>query len=197
MDFDACSLVRAVLQIASAVLAAVALAHVLELPGKLRLSHDGYLIVQSIYYPGFTIAGATEPLAAVSTLGLALATRGASSGFWLAVAAFACFADMQAIFWIVVQPINKRWLEGKQQLTGASATFFSVGGRREGTWEDLRDRREYAHATRAALAILGLVALLVGMKALVASPVPAAGCRAADASMVRHGCRRGALGVAQ
>jgi hypothetical protein len=35
----------------------LALAHVLELPGKLRLDQQTYLAVQTIYYPGFTIGG--------------------------------------------------------------------------------------------------------------------------------------------
>jgi hypothetical protein len=47
------------LQLVSVVLVsaayALALAHVLELPGKLRLDRNTYLAVQQIYYPGFTI----------------------------------------------------------------------------------------------------------------------------------------------
>ncbi len=35
----------------------MSLAHVLELPGKLRLDEATYKAVQAIYYPGFTIAG--------------------------------------------------------------------------------------------------------------------------------------------
>jgi hypothetical protein len=37
-------------------------AHALKLPGKLRLTHEQYLAVQPIYYPGFTVIGAAEPL---------------------------------------------------------------------------------------------------------------------------------------
>jgi hypothetical protein len=37
-------------------------AHALELPGKRRLTREQYLAVQPIYYPGFTIVGAAEPL---------------------------------------------------------------------------------------------------------------------------------------
>jgi hypothetical protein len=33
---------------------AMALAHALELPGKLRLSKEEYLRIESNYYPGFT-----------------------------------------------------------------------------------------------------------------------------------------------
>ena len=50
-----------VLQVVTVMLVAVALAmslaHALELPGKMRLGKDAYVVVQSIYYPGFTIGG--------------------------------------------------------------------------------------------------------------------------------------------
>jgi hypothetical protein len=49
----------ALLQVVSLLLVAVAmalaLAHVLELPGKLRLDQKTYYAVQSIYCPGFTV----------------------------------------------------------------------------------------------------------------------------------------------
>jgi hypothetical protein len=40
-----------------AIAMALSLAHALEFPGKLRLSREHYLAVQTIYYPGFTIGG--------------------------------------------------------------------------------------------------------------------------------------------
>ena len=58
-----------VLQVLSLVLIVLAmvpaLAHALELPGKLRLTKDAYLAVQPIYYPGFTVAGISEPIAII------------------------------------------------------------------------------------------------------------------------------------
>jgi hypothetical protein len=39
---------------------ALALAHALELPGKMRLSREQYLATQTIYYPGSTIDGAAR-----------------------------------------------------------------------------------------------------------------------------------------
>ena len=55
-----------------AVTMSLALAHVLELPGKLRLDEQTYLAVQTIYYPGFTIGGISEPLAIMATAVLLL-----------------------------------------------------------------------------------------------------------------------------
>lgn len=50
-----------ILQITCVLLISVALslslAHALEFPGKLRLTKSEYLIVQKIYYPGFTVGG--------------------------------------------------------------------------------------------------------------------------------------------
>ena len=44
----------------TAVTMSLALAHALELPGKLRLGKEEYCAVQTIDYSGFTIAGAAE-----------------------------------------------------------------------------------------------------------------------------------------
>lgn len=49
---------------------ALSLAHALEFPGKRRLDRDAYLKVQAIYYPGFTIGGAFEPLAMIAAFAL-------------------------------------------------------------------------------------------------------------------------------
>jgi hypothetical protein len=52
--------ILAVVLVATAM--ALALAHALELPGKMRLSKEQYLAIQQIYYPGFTIGGVAEPI---------------------------------------------------------------------------------------------------------------------------------------
>jgi hypothetical protein len=63
-----------VLQVVTVFLASVAmslaLAHVLELPGKMRLNKETYIAVQSIYYPGFTIGGLGEGVETLAALGL-------------------------------------------------------------------------------------------------------------------------------
>ncbi len=158
---------RSILQVSSAFLAALvlapALAHALELPGKLRLPAEGYRTVQTIYYPGFYIAGFSEPLALASTLLLAIATGSGRAGFWLALVALACFIGIQAIYWIVIHPINKRWLEGAE-LKNAGETFFALGGQRSWSWTELRNRWEFALTARATLALVAFATLLLGMK---------------------------------
>jgi hypothetical protein len=63
-----------VLTILALLLVAIAfglsLAHALELPGKLRLEESAYRTVQQIYYPGFTVGGAAEPLSILALAAL-------------------------------------------------------------------------------------------------------------------------------
>jgi hypothetical protein len=76
-----------------------ALAHALELPGKLRLTKEAYFAVQPIYYPGFTIAGLSEPLGILATLLLVLTPRG-HADFWLTLVALLGLLGMQAVYWL-------------------------------------------------------------------------------------------------
>jgi hypothetical protein len=159
-----------VLQIVAVLLVAVAmtlaLAHALELPGKLRLPKDHYLAVQSIYYPGFTIGGAAEPLGLLAALALLVMTPTGTAAFWLTASAFVALLAMHAAYWLLTHPVNSFWLEGTE-LTGAAAGFFAfdplrqTGGRPD--WTALRDRWEYSHVLRAGLAMLGLVLMVTAI----------------------------------
>lgn len=68
-----------VLQVVSVIFVVLAmvpaLAHALELPGKMRLSKDAYFAVQPIYFPGFTIMGLSEPVVSSSPARQLLAGR--------------------------------------------------------------------------------------------------------------------------
>ncbi len=159
-----------VLQVAAVLLAALALApalaHALELPGKRRLTRDAYLVTQTIYYPGFTVAGIGEPVAAVATFGLLLVTPTQSPAFWLVLVALLSLVAMQAVYWIVTHPVNKAWM-ARQRLGKAGPTFFATGATASPAdaldWQVLRDRWEYSHVARAVLAAIGLVALVVAI----------------------------------
>jgi Domain of unknown function (DUF1772) len=157
-----------VIKILAVLFAAVAMAlspaHALELPGKLRLSKEQYLGVQSIYYPGFTIGGAAEPLAILLTLVLLLLTSAGSAAFWLTAGAFVALLAMHAVYWILIHPVNNFWLKDFK-LKGAGAGFFSfdplnrISSSQEPEWTLLRDRWEYSHLVRAGLAMLALILL--------------------------------------
>ena len=154
------------LQITSLVLVVVAmvpaLAHALELPGKLRLGKDAYFAVQPIYYPGFTIAGAAEPLAIVSTIVLLLLTPRASAQFWLTLVGTLGVIGMHAVYWVFTHPVNNFWLRD-EKLGGLGTAFFSRGASRsvQADWTKLRDRWEYSHVARSALAVISFIALLI------------------------------------
>jgi hypothetical protein len=162
---------RDVLQALSVILVVLAmvpaLAHALELPGKLRLDRDAYFAVQPIYYPGFTIAGISEPIAIVFTLVLLALTPRAGAQFWLTLAALAGLIGMHAVYWLVTHPVNNFWLRG-EKLAGLGAGFFWLAsGNRQGAadWTALRDRWEYSHVARAGLALLSFILLVIAISA--------------------------------
>jgi hypothetical protein len=155
-----------------AIAMALALAHVAELPGKLRLDRATYLAVQPIYYPGFTIgAGIGEFGGMLALLVLLVATPRGTGPFWWTLAALASLVAMHSVYWVVTHPVNAAWMKGTP-LVGFSGAFLSFGNRRRladaaapADWTKLRNAWEYSHAVRAGFALLGLVLLAIGATA--------------------------------
>jgi hypothetical protein len=149
---------------------AMATAHALELPGKLRLDRDAYFAAQGIYYPGFTIAGGIAgPGGILALLILLFVTPTARSGTWLLVLALLGMIAVQAVYWIRIHGVNKYWMKGRP-IGAAGEGFFKAGPTEEtpaASWTELRDRWEKAHAARAALATVSLVSLVAW---LIVSP---------------------------
>ena len=152
-------------QILSILLAALSmtasLGHALEMPGKLRLAQEHYLAVQPIYYPGFTIGGGLGEIGTIvvsATLATMLPPGGTASA--LAWAACASALTVQALYWLIVHPVNRFWLKDSQVDT-ASKGFFAIGAgdHADADWTALRDRWERGHAVRAVFATLALVLL--------------------------------------
>ena len=149
-----------------------ALAHALELPGKLRLTKEAYFAVQPIYYPGFTIAGVSEPVAIITTIVLLTVTPRGSAGFWLTLIALLGLIGMHAVYWLFTHPVNNFWLQG-ERLNTLGSGFFSLRSSTQGRqsdsrpvdWTGLRDRWEYSHVARAGLAFLSFIALVVAIEA--------------------------------
>lgn len=144
---------------------ALALAHALELPGKVRLSREAYLSTQVIYYPGFTIGGMVgEGGGLLTTLALVLASPAGTAPFWLTVGAFAALLTIHAAYWLLTHPVNNFWLEDSN-LEGAGKHFFSFdplkrkAGGRLPDWTALRNRWERSHVLRAGLGLLALTVL--------------------------------------
>jgi hypothetical protein len=160
------------LQVLSLLLVAMAmsfaLAHAAELPGKRRLDRDTYLAMQTVYHPGFTVGGVSEPASIVCVAVLLLFTPPDSAAFGWTCAALVAMIGMQVVYWLVTHPINRFWLKG-QRLPTASASFFGVGGGASAAeydpadWVKFRDRWEYSHVLRACLATFGLVSLAIAV----------------------------------
>jgi Domain of unknown function (DUF1772) len=154
----------------TAVAMSLALAHALEFPGKMRLNTQTYNAVQTIYYPGFTIGGMGEPLAAIATLILLIAMRHLDAPFWWAFAAFIAIVLMHAVFWLVTQPANKFWLRNAN-VTSAGVRFFGLERadrsadveKSEAEWKAIRSRWEYSHMVRAVLACIAVIALAMAV----------------------------------
>jgi hypothetical protein len=166
-----------VLQLATVILAVVAmvpaLAHALELPGKMRLTREAYMVVQPIYYPGFTLAGLSEPGAILATILLLFMAEPGSTDFWLTGTALVALGVMHAVYWFRTHPVNNFWLQG-ENLGKAGARFFTAAhahgndahNAAAADWQQLRDQWEHSHLLRAVLAVLAFIALL-----LATSPV--------------------------
>lgn len=147
---------------------APAVAHVLELPGKLRLTRAEYVAVQQIYYPGFTIAGLSEVPGILVTAAALTLTEVGGTDFVLRAVAVAALSGMQAVYWLRVHPVNGFWLEG-ESLDRFSSGFFTFAGRRRLApgghveWTELRDRWESGHAVRAGLALVSVTTLVIAL----------------------------------
>jgi len=155
---------RIAVQVLALLLVAVALcpalAHALEFPGKRRLSKEAYLTVQPIYYPGFTSAGMSEIVGMLAVLVVTVLMPIGTAQFWLSLGALLALLAMHGLYWLLTHPVNNFWLKDVT-LGAAGGRFFSVGAGDSGgeDWTVLRDRWEYSHVARAALALVSLTML--------------------------------------
>jgi hypothetical protein len=124
---------------------APALAHLMELPNKLRLSREAYLTVQRIYR-GWQLVGIVVVAALVSTLLLLL--QAGDADFLPALVALLCIVATQVVFWSVTFPVNRR----TQNWTVVPEN-----------WTPLRNRWEYSHALSAALNLVAVVSVTVAV----------------------------------
>jgi hypothetical protein len=123
---------------------APAMAHLLELPNKINLSHDDYLIVQQ-NYRGWALLGVIVIAALLTSLWLAIRVRTRTREFIPALVGFLCIAGTQVVFWTFTFPANKQtnnW------------TMLPDN------WMALRTQWEYSHAASAVLNLIALIALI-------------------------------------
>jgi hypothetical protein len=151
------------LQVLSLLLVAIAmafaLAHAAELPGKRRLDRDSYLAMQTVYYPGFTVGGVSEPASIVCLAALLLFTPQGSAGFGWTCAALVAMIGMQAVYWPVTHRLDRLWLGG-EALSGPVPAEYEFAD-----WVRLRNRWEYSHVLRACFGIFALLSLGIAVTA--------------------------------
>lgn len=125
-----------------------AMAHLYELPHKMKLSANDYLIVQQIYQ-GWSLLGIAVFGALISTLVLAILRR--KQGvlvFRMVLLALLCILATQVIFWVFTYPVNQQ----TQNWTILPSN-----------WLELRSRWEYSHAGAAILNLIALSALTLSL----------------------------------
>jgi hypothetical protein len=140
----------------------VAMAHLLEMPAKLKI--DGVLwlaLLQTIYPPAFgTAGGAFEVGAVLSVVVLAFLVRSRRPAFGWTLLAALCLIATHAIFWILVEPVNSTMLPLTPETLPTN-------------WTSLRNQWEYSHAARAVLQIVALGTLVFSI--IVETPSSVAG----------------------
>jgi len=136
---------RSTTLVLTALAMSAALAHAFELPNKINLSREQYLIVQQLYmgwaWLGLVVVGAT-----VATLMLALTSRNEPRAFSGDLMAFVGVAASLVVFAIFTYPVNQ-----------ATHNWTMTPD----NWEALRRDWEYSHATAAGLDFVAFVALVV------------------------------------
>lgn len=147
-----------------ALAAALSVAHALEYPGKMRLDREQYFAVQQIYYPGFTIGGGAEPLGTIAMIALLFLVPFGGTVFWLVLVALIAMLGVMTVFWLITQPANKLWT-GSLKMGSAGSKFFETGtgAAEEADWTAVRDRWERSHITRATLATVSFICLLISL----------------------------------
>lgn len=134
-------------QLSSLIFVALALipagAHLFELPNKMRLPAEDYMIVQSIYR-GWALFGIPIFAALAATLLHAVFVRANRRAMLFAFTAFLCIAATQAIFWTFTYPMN----ELTQNWTVRPADL-----------EAARWQWEMSHAVNAGITFIAFVAL--------------------------------------
>jgi hypothetical protein len=161
------------LQIVSVLLVSVAMAlavaHALDVPGKLRLDREHYDAAQSNYRPKFRVAGLVgEVGGGGATLLLILATPAESASLAWTVAAFLSLAAMHGAYWTIAHPANQFWLLRQHAPSIAPIGFFATHPVPRPpaiatSWSRSRTRWEYAHIIRAVLGAISVIALVTGL----------------------------------
>lgn len=128
-------------------------AHVMEIPGKLRLDGATWLTVQHNLYIAFGVIGAAiEVLGIALTWTLVLMVRRRRPAVWWTLAAAICVSAGLVDWFLLVAPMNAA-------LNAWTPETLPAG------WTRYRDQWETGHAIHAAFFALGFSALVIALLA--------------------------------
>jgi hypothetical protein len=139
------SLVEFLAVVLTALALVPAAAHVMELPNKLPMTREAYLIVQRVYR-GWSLSGFVVVGALIATLALMFLADEAA--FVPALIGFLAIVATQIVFWTFTFPVNKitrNWTRVPDD------------------WTALRDRWELSHAASAVLNFVAVVCVTVAV----------------------------------
>lgn len=122
-----------------------AAAHVMELPNKLPMTREAYLIVQRVYR-GWNLSAVVVIGALIATLILMLSVDGAA--FVPALIGFLAIVATQIVFWVFTFPVNRLTRDWTQVPED---------------WKQLRDRWEFSYAASAVLNFIAVVCVTVAV----------------------------------
>jgi hypothetical protein len=118
-------------------------AHFFELPNKMALPADQYMVVQRIY-AGWAFFGIPIFAALILTAWHAVAVRNVRSALLWSVVAFMCIVAAQVIFWTFTYPMNV--LTANWTVTPTDL-------------ESARRQWEYSHAVNAVLTLIAILSI--------------------------------------
>jgi hypothetical protein len=127
--------------------------HLFELPAKMTLAPDEYMVTQGIYR-GWSLFGIVVFAALLLVLLHSVLRRARRSVFVLSLVALVCLIGTQVIFWLFTYPMNV-----------ATANWTTMPA----DFEMARRQWEFSHAASAVLTFLALIAITASVL-LDASP---------------------------
>jgi len=137
----------------TAITLSLTLAHLLEMPAKMRYTGDLYMAVQHTLYFYFAWVGAIAEIGAIGFLiAVAILLRKRGKVFYLTLIATVCVATGLAVWFAFVSPANTQ-MAAWHELPLPS------------NWMSVRNQWEWGHAVSALLDLVGFGALIVSLLA--------------------------------
>ena len=141
--------IRFISLLCAALVFGLAIAHVLEIPGKRELSGPEWLKIQHTFYGGFAVVGGiAEILGLLTTAAILFFVWKHRATFVQTLVGALCFVGMLLAYWFGNRPVNAKISSWTPSTLPAD-------------WASYRDYWDYAHTTTAVFGAIALVILLI------------------------------------